>query len=144
MYCYVALNCPIGMHYQLVLNWYLHQPKSHQLSFNKGTEIPGPIDWTPGIPGFDKKDYIFLKRCIKDAQNHKLYFGHIWMWYCSKQMFIWLVFVTSKNLFMQLYPWVLCKSIQGNHGAGQPERSILNAWCLWLPQSLPAGDNGLT
>ena len=69
MYCYVALNCPIGMHYQLVLNWYLHQPKSHQLSFNKGTEIPGPIDWTPGIPGFDKKR-LYLpqkmhKRCPK-------------------------------------------------------------------------------
>ena len=44
-------------HYQLVLTWYLHQPESHQLSFNKVPHsiTTGPIDRTPGTPGSDKK-----------------------------------------------------------------------------------------
>ena len=36
-------------HYQLVLTWYLHQPTSHQLTFNKVSQLQttGPIDRTP-------------------------------------------------------------------------------------------------
>ena len=46
-------------HYQQVPSWYLHQPKSHQLSLNKFSQLetPRPMDRTPGIPGSDKHIY---------------------------------------------------------------------------------------
>ena len=34
LHCYIALAWIAYWHYQLVLSWYLHQPESHQLSFN--------------------------------------------------------------------------------------------------------------
>ena len=39
----------------MVLSWYLHQPESHQLSFQQGLgQTSGPRDRTPGLPGSDK------------------------------------------------------------------------------------------
>ena len=33
------------------LSWYILQPESHQLSLQKVSQTPGPIDRTPGTPG---------------------------------------------------------------------------------------------
>ena len=65
----ISLNCPIA------LNWYLHQPESHQLSLNKPLEwtrleTPGPIDQTPDSPGSDKDGYKSVQKVEPQIETH--------------------------------------------------------------------------
>ena len=44
MHCHIALDCPIDI---IVLAWYLHQPESHQLNFQKGNSLSDNSDSQP-------------------------------------------------------------------------------------------------
>ena len=52
LHCHIALNCRPYWHNQLVLSWHLHQPESHQLSFNKVSDVVTDIRTQRSDPRF--------------------------------------------------------------------------------------------
>ena len=92
-------------HYQLLLSWYLHQPESHQLSFNKVSD--GVTDGHPD-PKIGPQGYLGPIK-IYDMSSEMIYGHGVWLQYWVRKRLFGEVCITwGLSLIVNWQQFTLC------------------------------------